>query len=719
MSPLRERLLASTAASPLTSSERPSATSTTSLSSPYRGNSYISSQHQQPLLQHQRARLSRSLRSARSARSGQPVSDSEARQIFLLLLAILPEAMLEALLVPLYPFIVRHLLPDEPNIGRYVGLMGSSFYMPLFAMNLVWGGVSDRYGGKPVLIAGLVMCLITSVVMGFSQTYWLTIACRFAAGIFGANSTVAKGMLGEIARDDAGRSWAYAIYSSVYGVVGILGPILGGLLADPAKLYPGTFGNIALLRNFPFLLPCMLGAVPAVICLATTMVFVRGRHSGHAHSYDTVNISEDELDLYTNAAFDYSRRDPNTYTGSILMDDVGSVAVSSSADTPVRLARRKLSYTATSPDTTTGNESNRYSETDIDMGYSNHVAGDAIGDELTSITSLPLVRDVDSVASQLEDNATMGSERRPSPSPRNSLIPESATSTAIFPQRATHDCISRSHVASDSNSLNDANPDDMTDYSAERTSTMSLTPYSLFSLRTLGPILLYCTIALTNIMYVTSLPLYLSAPREVSLLAIITPQISNMTNQSMSAVSHPSSGVGAGLNSRDTSFYLMAISATKLLTQMVLFKHIKSYFVFRGESRGSFQAAMALYIPAHFAIPIASSMVAFIPSNASVPLVFTIAMCIIMSLFGIAEAVAYVSVIVLITESASGTGALGLAHGFASTMAACVRTLGPALVGILWEIGASFIAPGASVWVVFGGGAAVAFMGVIAAWAIR
>ncbi|KAH6577403.1 hypothetical protein BASA60_004029 [Batrachochytrium salamandrivorans] len=318
-------------------------------------------------------------------------------------------------------------------------------------------------------------------------------------------------------------------------------------------------------------------------------------------------------------------------------------------------------------------------------------AGDAIGDELTSITSLPLVRDVDSVASQLEDNATMGSERRPSPSPRNSLIPESATSTAIFPQRAAHDCISRSHVASDSNSLNDANPDDMTDYSAERTSTMSLTP----------------------------LPLYLSAPREVSSLAIITPQISNMTNQSMSAVSHPSSGVGAGLNSRDTSFYLMAISATKLLTQMVLFKHIKSYFVFRGESRGSFQAAMALYIPAHFAIPIASSMVAFIPSNTPVPLVFTTAMCIIMSLFGIAEAVAYVSVIVLITESASGTGALGLAHGFASTMAACVRTLGPALVGILWEIGASFIAPGASVWVVFGGGAAVAFMGVIAAWAIR
>ncbi|KAH9264388.1 hypothetical protein BASA83_012145 [Batrachochytrium salamandrivorans] len=149
-------------------------------------------------------------------------------------------------------------------------------------------------------------------------------------------------MLGEIDRDDAGRSWAYAIYSSVYGVVGILGPILGGLLADPAKLTQIHLG---------ILLYC----------------------SRYNH----------------------------------------------------------------------GNESNRYSETDIDIGYSNHVAGECYWDELTSITSLPLVRDVDSVASQLEDNVTMGSERRPSPSPRNSLIPESATSNGYFP--AT--CNSRLHIS--------------------------------------------------------------------------------------------------------------------------------------------------------------------------------------------------------------------------------------------------------------------------------
>ncbi|KAH9264389.1 hypothetical protein BASA83_012146 [Batrachochytrium salamandrivorans] len=86
------------------------------------------------------------------------------------------------------------------------------------------------------------------------------------------------------------------------------------------------------------------------------------------------------------------------------------------------------------------------------------------------------------------------------------------------------------------------------------------------------------------------------------------------------------------------------------------FKHITSYFVFRGESRGSFQAAMALYIPAHFAIPIASSMVAFIPSNTPVRLFSPLAMCISCPCLESPRLSAYVSVIVLITESASGTG---------------------------------------------------------------
>ena len=68
-------------------------------------------------------------------------------QILYLLISIVPEALQDAMLIPLYPFMIRFYLPDIPEsqVGSYTGLLISSFYFPLFLMNLVWGKISDKY----------------------------------------------------------------------------------------------------------------------------------------------------------------------------------------------------------------------------------------------------------------------------------------------------------------------------------------------------------------------------------------------------------------------------------------------------------------------------------------------------------------------------------------------------------------------------------------------
>ena len=40
----------------------------------------------------------------------------------------------------------------------------------------------------------------------------------------------------------------------------IIGPILGGLLADPAGTYPSIFGHIEFLKRFPYAPPNILSA---------------------------------------------------------------------------------------------------------------------------------------------------------------------------------------------------------------------------------------------------------------------------------------------------------------------------------------------------------------------------------------------------------------------------------------------------------------------------
>lgn len=53
----------------------------------------------------------------------------------------------------------------------------------------------------------------------------------------------------------------------------IIGPAVGGLLANPAKLYPKTFVDIQLFVDFPYLLPNLITSAVAIIALLLTALF--------------------------------------------------------------------------------------------------------------------------------------------------------------------------------------------------------------------------------------------------------------------------------------------------------------------------------------------------------------------------------------------------------------------------------------------------------------
>jgi hypothetical protein len=47
----------------------------------------------------------------------------------------------------------------------------------------------------------------------------------------------------------------------VFNIGSIIGPLLGGVLADPAHSYPDTFGGIAWLIKYPYAAPNLVSAV--------------------------------------------------------------------------------------------------------------------------------------------------------------------------------------------------------------------------------------------------------------------------------------------------------------------------------------------------------------------------------------------------------------------------------------------------------------------------
>jgi hypothetical protein len=50
------------------------------------------------------------------------------------------------------------------------------------------------------------------MILSISESYHLTLLCRFAMGVFGSNSTVTKSFIGDISEDSRMRSWGFAMY---------------------------------------------------------------------------------------------------------------------------------------------------------------------------------------------------------------------------------------------------------------------------------------------------------------------------------------------------------------------------------------------------------------------------------------------------------------------------------------------------------------------------
>lgn len=76
---------------------------------------------------------------------------------------------------------------DESNASFYAGILISAFALSEALTGIFWGGVSDRYGRKPVLLLGCFGTLLSLLIVGFSNNFWMALAGRVFGGILNGN----------------------------------------------------------------------------------------------------------------------------------------------------------------------------------------------------------------------------------------------------------------------------------------------------------------------------------------------------------------------------------------------------------------------------------------------------------------------------------------------------------------------------------------------------
>lgn len=121
-----------------------------------------------------------------------------------------------------------------------------------------------------------VLLVISCVGFGFSTTFYQALLFRSFGGALNGNVSVMRTVISEIvvekrwflfcdveSRTDILRfqSRAFLLLPMCFNVGTIIGPLLGGLLADPAHAYPDTFGGIEWLIKYPYAPPNLLSAV--------------------------------------------------------------------------------------------------------------------------------------------------------------------------------------------------------------------------------------------------------------------------------------------------------------------------------------------------------------------------------------------------------------------------------------------------------------------------
>jgi MFS family permease len=152
--------------------------------------------------------------------------------------------------------------------GVYVGLIASSFALAQFTTNFFWGWLSDKIGRKPVIIFGTFLTMLCFVAFGFCKTLWQAVLVQALMGFVNGNSGVVSTCLGEIT-DRSNQSRAFTYLPVVYGIGGITGPIVGGMLV----FYQNPL-NKSQPNPYPYLLPNLFSAAVLGIDLIVCMLFL-------------------------------------------------------------------------------------------------------------------------------------------------------------------------------------------------------------------------------------------------------------------------------------------------------------------------------------------------------------------------------------------------------------------------------------------------------------
>jgi DHA1 family tetracycline resistance protein-like MFS transporter len=165
-----------------------------------------------------------------------------------IMLATLIDMISIGLIIPVLPALVGGFTGSQADQAFWYGAVTFAFGFANFFASPVLGGLSDRYGRRPVLLIGFCGLATSFLLTALATELWMLILVRLVSGAMQANISVSNAYVADITPPED-RAKRFGMLGAMFGLGFILGPVMGGLLGTIDLRLPFfAAGSLALLN---------------------------------------------------------------------------------------------------------------------------------------------------------------------------------------------------------------------------------------------------------------------------------------------------------------------------------------------------------------------------------------------------------------------------------------------------------------------------------------
>jgi len=156
------------------------------------------------------------------------------------------------LIMPVMPELIQEVSQTSiADAALWGGLLTTSYAAMQFLFGPFLGNLSDRFGRRPVLIVSLVFMGLDYFLMAIAPTLLLLFIARIVSGITGATYSTAAAYLSDSSAKGQ-RSANFGYIGGAFGIGFVLGPAIGGILAEFGIRMPFIIAGTLALMNAAF-----------------------------------------------------------------------------------------------------------------------------------------------------------------------------------------------------------------------------------------------------------------------------------------------------------------------------------------------------------------------------------------------------------------------------------------------------------------------------------